>query len=87
MRITILLLTFIVLSGCKEHNLDTKAEGERLMQISREWSKSAATDSLEKTLSYWADDAVIMSPGQPPVKGKEAIRKMVVGASKFPALK
>ena len=50
------------------------------MQISREWSKSAASDSIEKTLSYWADDAVVMSPGQPSMKGKNAIREMVEGA-------
>jgi ketosteroid isomerase-like protein len=67
--------------------VDTKAEGEKLMQISREWSKSAATDSIEKTLSYWADDAVVMSPGQPSMKGKNAIREMVEGTSKIPGFK
>ena len=87
MKITTLLLTLIALGGCKEHNVDTKAEGEKLMQISREWSKSAATDSVEKTLSYWADDAVIMSPGQSPIKGKDAIRAMVVSTSKIPGFK
>jgi len=62
-------------------------EGEKLMQISRDWSKSAATDSIEKTLSYWADDAVVMSPGQPAIKGKTAIRGMVENASKIPGFK
>lgn len=57
------------------------------MQISRDWSKSAATDSIEKTLSYWADDAVVMSPGQPAIKGKTAIRGMVENASKIPGFK
>jgi ketosteroid isomerase-like protein len=57
------------------------------MQISREWSKSAATDSIDKVLSYWADDAVVMSPGEAPIKGKKAIREMVEGASKIQGLK
>ena len=62
MKLIILSLIFTGLISCGEHKVDTKTEGERLMQISRDWSKSAATDSIEKTLSYWADDAVLMSP-------------------------
>src|SRR5438477_1361594 len=87
MRISILLLIFIALYGCNEHKVDTKAEGARLMQISREWSRSAATNNLEKTLSYWADDAIVMSPGQPPIKGKDAIRAMIESTSKIPGFK
>ena len=86
MRTIILLLTLIALTGCNEHKVDTKAEGEKLMQTSREWSKVAATDSIEKTLSYWADDAVLMdTSGQ--ITGKKAIREMVVGSSKVPGFK
>lgn len=87
MKITTALLLFVFLTGCGETKIDTKSEGERLMQISREWSKSAATDNVEKTLSYWADDAVMMSSGQPPLKGKKAIREMVEGTSKIPGFK
>jgi uncharacterized protein (TIGR02246 family) len=87
MRIKALLSTLLFLIGCNEHKVDTKAEGDRLMQLSREWSRSAATDSMEKTLSYWADDAIVMSPGQPPIKGKKAIREMVEGTSKIPGFK
>ncbi|HLF63879.1 MAG TPA: SgcJ/EcaC family oxidoreductase [Saprospiraceae bacterium] len=66
----------------------TKVEGEKLMNLSREWSEVAATNDIEKTLSYWADDATVMSPpGQPPMKGKEAIRAMVEGMSKIPGFK
>lgn len=54
------------------------------MQLSREWLKSASTDSIEKTLSYWADDAVVLSPGQAPIKGKAAIREMLKSSSTIP---
>lgn len=57
------------------------------MQTSRDWSRVAATDSLDKILSYWADDAVVMSPGQPPIKGKAAIRAMLESTSKIPGFK
>lgn len=70
--------------SCSEQKPDPKKEGEKIMQLSREWSKSASTDSIEKTLSYWADDAVVLSPGQPPIKGKAAIREMVTSSSTIP---
>ena len=81
------LVLLVMIFGCKEATSDPKAEGEKLMQLSREWSKSAATDDIEKTLSYWADDAVMMSSGQPPLKGKKAIREMVEASSKIPGFK
>lgn len=86
-KTTIALFLITLWAGCREHIINTKAEEERLMQISRAWSKLAATDSIEKTLSYWADDAVVMSPGQPSIKGKNAIREMVEGTSKIPGFK
>lgn len=81
------IIALAAISGffsCAQNEVDTKAEGEKLMQISREWSKSASTDSVEKTLSYWDDEAVVMSPGQPPIKGKNAIREMIQSMSKIP---
>ncbi len=79
--LAILLTVFI---GCNEQKVDTKNEGQKLMQLSREWSKSASTDSLEKTMSYWADDAVFMSSGQPTLNGKKEIRGMVERSAKIP---
>jgi ketosteroid isomerase-like protein len=83
----LLMLILTSLAGCNDPKIDTIAEGERLMQISRDWSNYAATDSIDKILSYWADDAVVMSPGQPPIKGKKAIREMIEGSSKIPGFK
>lgn len=83
----ILAILFTVFIGCSEQKVDTKTEGEKLMQISREWSKSASTDSIKKTLSYWANDAIVMSPGQPSLNGKKAIQEMVEGSSKIPGFK
>ena len=80
------ILILCILTGCQE-TIDTKEEGERLMQVSRDWSKLAATDSTEKILGYWADDAVVMSPGEQPIKGKKAIREMVERMSKVPGFK
>lgn len=57
----IIFLFIVLIIGCSE-SVDTKFEGKKLMQISKEWSKVASTDSIEKILSYWADDAVVFLP-------------------------
>ncbi len=82
-----LILLSIFFIACNDATVDTKAEGEKLMQLSRDWSKVAQTDSIDKALSYWADDAVVMLPGDEAIKGKQAIREMVVGAKKIPGFK
>jgi uncharacterized protein (TIGR02246 family) len=83
----ITFLFILSLMSCNHQKADTKSEGEKLMQISREWSAIAATGDIEKTLSYWADDAVVMPAGQPTVKGKAAIRKMVEESMKIPGFR
>jgi uncharacterized protein (TIGR02246 family) len=85
-RATLIVLTLIILS-CNEQKIDKTAEGEKVMQLSREWSQMAATGDVEKTVSYWADDAFLMSAGQPPLKGKQAIRQMVEESYKIPGFR
>ena len=82
MKIALVILTMSIL-GCRE-KVDTKAEGEKIMQISKEWAQAAAAKDVEKTVSFWADDAFLAVPGQPPLKGKQAIRSMVEESFKIP---
>ena len=77
------MLVLFVLISCSPKKVDTAAEGEKLMQISREWSQNVPTKDNEKILSYWADDAVVFSPGEA-TKGKDALRAMVEAGSKDP---
>jgi len=72
------ILAGIFVFGCTTKRIDQQAEGEKLMSMSRQWARTAATDSLDKLLSYWADDAVCLFPDQGPVKGKEAIKEMLI---------
>ena len=75
-----LLIIFIVLlglNGCVRQSVDQEAEAEKIMELSREWAESAQTTDIEKVLSYWSDDAVVMAPGQPANIGKDALRQML----------
>jgi len=85
MKNLFLIGTFsLIMLSCGTQNVDQQAEAKILLDLSREWSKSAGTDSLEKVLSYWSDDAVCLFPDQAPIKGKEGIRNMLKGTSSIP---
>ena len=61
------------------------AAQQQLLQRDQEWSAlAAAGQDVEKTASFWADDAVIIPPGQPVIEGKQAIRAFVAGAFRTP---
>jgi uncharacterized protein (TIGR02246 family) len=67
---------------------DATAESATLMKRDAEWADLAmAGKDVEKIISYWTDDAVIMEPGQPAVEGKQAIRAYVTQSVNTPAFK
>ena len=70
MKSSALLIAVAVFSGCTSgsNRADVDAEAARLMKLSRDWSQLAGTGDIEATLSHWADDAVMMPPGQPPLR-------------------
>ena len=80
----LIALISITMAGCNMQKVDTKAEGEKVMRASREWSQTASAGNVEKVLNYWADNAVVISSGQPVLKGKNQIRQMVEGSFKTP---
>jgi ketosteroid isomerase-like protein len=54
---------------------DTKAE-QALRDADAAWSKAAESKDLDKTLSYYSDDATALPPNAPAATTKEAIRKL-----------
>jgi len=63
---------------------DLQAERAALFRLDKAWALAAATEDVEKTLSFWADDARVFPPGQPAVVGKEAIRRYVTEGFALP---
>jgi ketosteroid isomerase-like protein len=47
-------------------------------------SRFAVRGDLERTLSFWSADAIVMPPGQPAVVGKAAIREFLQQTSAIP---
>jgi ketosteroid isomerase-like protein len=76
-----LVLFFFLLSlstGCQSQaTSDTRATDEAtLRKLDDEWSKAAGARDVEKTISYYSDDAVVMPPNIPTLTGKEPIRSL-----------
>jgi len=55
----------------------SSAEGDALMQVSRDWAKAAEARDVDRVVSYWSDDAMTLEPDRPALAGKAAIRNMV----------
>lgn len=79
----LVLITATALGACTPR-VDVEAEGEALMQLSRDWSDLAATGDMDGIMAGWAADAVMMPPGTPPLEGKAAIRNYVEAALQIP---
>lgn len=55
------------------------------MQRDAAWSAaaSAGTD-VERILSFWTEDAVVIAPGLPTISGKAALRQYVLESLQIP---
>lgn len=77
-----MLVCFLLLLGlstaCQtQATADTRAADEAtLRKLDDEWSKAAGSRDVDKTISYYTDDAVVMPPNIPTLTGKEPIRSL-----------
>jgi uncharacterized protein (TIGR02246 family) len=56
---------------------DTRAADEAtLRKLDDEWSKAAGAKDVEKTISYYSDDAIVLPPNGPKLTGEEAFRSL-----------
>jgi ketosteroid isomerase-like protein len=87
-RRSILLAYLLILVSCSRHALDPVREQARLLHQDAEWADLAsAGKDVDKIVSYWSDDAVLIFPGQPVLEGKPAIRAYVEASLKTPGFK
>ena len=81
-----LLLVIVPLSltlACQRG--DTRASDEAtLRKLDDEWSKAAGAKDIEKTVSFYSDDAIVLVPNSPLLKTKEQIRTLWTGMFSIP---
>jgi ketosteroid isomerase-like protein len=84
-RPLLVLLALGLTGGCARPSFDAAAEGRRLLQRDAEWAEAAATGKdLDRILSYFGDDALMIEPGQPVFEGKAAIRGYIAASLNTP---
>lgn len=85
----VLTLTALLSAGaCARPSLDVAAEADKLLRRDAEWADAAAAGKdIDKVLSYWSDDALVIEPGQPIYEGKAAIRAYVAASFQIPGFK
>src|SRR5690349_22092184 len=62
--------------ACKATSDTRGADEATLRKLDDEWSKAAGSRDVEKTISYYSDDAVVMPPNIPALTSKESIRTL-----------
>lgn len=61
------------------------ADEQAIRAANASWAQFAAARNLEGTLSFYADDAVLLWPDAPPAAGKQAVRAAWIELFKDPA--
>lgn len=81
-------VALLLMSGCSSPRFDPAAETDLLLKRDAEWAAAAvAGKDVERIVSYWTDDAVVIPPGQPVVEGKQAIRGFVTASLAIPGFR
>jgi len=77
MKIRTLVLTLALGLAAAAVCLGEETKAERaLRDADAAWSKVAGSKDLDKTVSYYSDDATVLPPNAPAATTKEAIRKI-----------
>jgi len=77
-------LALAILSGCSVNNVspaapavDIAVEQAKIREAEATNRKNWAAKDVEGLLSYYADDATLMTPGMAAMKGKDAMRPVL----------
>lgn len=88
LRLFLLLAILVAAGACTHASFDVATEQQRLLHRDAEWADTAAAGKdLDKIVSYWSDDALVIEPGQPVYEGKTAIRTFVAASLQTPGFK
>ena len=88
LTVIFLAAVLFVVNSCSRRAFDAVTEEVKLLRRDSEWAEAASSGKdIEKLLSYWTDDALLIFPGQPVLEGKAAIRPSVASSLNTPGFK
>lgn len=80
----ILMLTMIVFILPGMAQTGNQKEEKKLLKLSRQWAQAAQGSNTKEIVSYWSEDAVLMTPDQGKLIGREQLSAMVEGSMGIP---
>jgi len=82
--------TLLFLAGCAQTasapTVDVAAEEAKIRDLEATQMKNFASKDIDKIMAFYADDATMITSGEPALKGKDAIRKGLAGMVADPNL-
>jgi len=77
----------IMMSACNQAAPDTHdADVQAIKTLETTWNQDYAVKNADKLTAYYADDAVLMTPGMAAASGKDAIHNLISQMITDPAL-
>jgi uncharacterized protein (TIGR02246 family) len=79
----LLVITLFGMTACAQHapsNLDTSADETALRAADDTFERALHSGDVETVTALYAEDAVLLPAGTPPVRGREAIREFFKSA-------
>lgn len=70
-----LLFALSVLTGCNRSLVDIRAEAEAINKIEDQWTAAILAKDIDKIMSIFASEAVVMNSNTPACTGAQAIRE------------
>ncbi len=74
----------LTMTACQAGNHD--ADAKVIQDNEVQWNQDLVSKDVDKLMSHYADDAVLMGPGMPPSSGKDAIRTVMKEMVSDPAM-
>lgn len=71
---TMFLLALLIIPACQTTKVDINAEAIAIRNLEDQWTVALQTSDIEKIISFFAPEAVAMSPNSPICVGLQAIR-------------
>ena len=89
LSIILLVVSLLLVSACQRQATTTfgdtrSADEATLRNLDTEWSKAAGAKDVDKTASYYSDDALVLPPNMPAINGKQGARAMWQGMFSVP---
>ena len=86
MKIHAYIALFVFSSLFLASAADTKVIEQNLRDLDDQWSATAGAKDLEKTVSFYSEDAIVMPPNASAAMTRETIRKVWQGLLASPGL-